>query len=873
MTPQATIAHYRVTAKVGEGGMGEVYRAIDTKLGREVAIKVIPPSVAADANRLARFAREAQVLASLNHPNIASIYGVEESALVMELVEGPTLEERIAGGPIPVEEARSIAEQLIDALEYAHERGVVHRDLKPANIKVTPDGRVKVLDFGLAKALATDTVSSDPLSSPTLTIRATTPGMIMGTAAYMSPEQARGQDVDKRADIWSFGVVVHEMVTGRQLFAGETVSDTIAHVLTREFDWSAVPREFEPLLARCLLRERRKRLRDIGDARWLLEQAPAAASPSTTNKGSWRWAAACCALTLIAGVFAFLWWRSTPARAAAVRFAVASDRFVHLLLSPDGQFLLQRSRPLRVRRIDGIEWKSLPDTDGARDPFWSGDSTAIGFFSDERLHFIRVDAPAATNIAAASNPQGGAWRGGVDKGTILFSSNGRLHVLDLASRKAHELALGMGSGEIASNPTFLPEGDGFVYVLQSNDQIALHRATMSSNAGERLLDTGYKVAFARHPRTSSWHMFFCDPRPGVNCDMQVSAVNARTGELEGKPERLIESVAVYASRRNAIFDVADSGIVTWRSAAANLPAWRMRWVDHHGNVAGTLGEVAQITALALSPDEEQVAVSQGYPQRQVWIYNVRKGTSARVSTVAGDERFPTWSRDGRVLYYTSRRDDRWLIMRKTMETGALPETIYEEKPGRRTAIHDATPDGEYLIVTRSAPGEKNASGIFRLKLATDAGKSSVLEPLVSNDAAAAVGLTVALSPDGKWLIYSMSDGQGLYALPYPVSGSEPRWVGRVGMPFFNRDGTILYGHDGVNMLSHRVMSSGKGDFRLGDRTVLFANLGAESAGAHVAAASRDGNRILVIATDQPEAVATQVLSDWTTLPGQNSGFR
>jgi serine/threonine-protein kinase len=270
-----SVAHYRITAKLGEGGMGEVWRATDTKLDRQVAIKILPEALAADPDRMARFEREAKVLASLNHPNIAAIHGVEERALVMELVEGPTLAERIAQGAIPLDEALPIAKQIAEALEYAHERGVVHRDLKPANIKITPEGRVKVLDFGLAKAMSSEAgAAGRPEASPTLTMRATMAGVILGTAAYMSPEQARGQEADKRADIWSFGVVLYEMLAGRALFAGPTISDTLAAVLKTEPDVTAVPAAVRPIVERCLRKDPRQRWQAIGDVRIALEEGP-----------------------------------------------------------------------------------------------------------------------------------------------------------------------------------------------------------------------------------------------------------------------------------------------------------------------------------------------------------------------------------------------------------------------------------------------------------------------------------------------------------------------------------------------------------------------------------------------------------------------
>jgi serine/threonine protein kinase len=264
MSPQASIAHYRVTAKLGEGGMGEVWRATDTKLNRDVAIKVLPAAFAQDASRMARFRNEARVLASLNHPNLGAIYGVEENALVLELVPGPTLAERIEKGPVPIDEALRLANQLIEALEYAHEKGIVHRDLKPANIKITTDGRLKVLDFGLAKALTSEAPSSDPADSPTMTIRGSSAGTILGTAAYMAPEQARGRQVDERADIWALGAVLYEMLTGRQAFGGDTASDALSSVLTKEPDWDCLPAKFRRLIRACLEKDPKRRLQNTG---------------------------------------------------------------------------------------------------------------------------------------------------------------------------------------------------------------------------------------------------------------------------------------------------------------------------------------------------------------------------------------------------------------------------------------------------------------------------------------------------------------------------------------------------------------------------------------------------------------------------------
>jgi serine/threonine-protein kinase len=415
MSPQESIAHYRIVSKLGEGGMGEVWQARDTKLGRDVAIKILPDGFAADPDRKARFEREAQLLASLNHPNIAAIYGVEERALVMELVDGPTLAERIAEGPLPLDEAIAIARQIAEALDYAHERRIIHRDLKPANIKMTAEGRVKVLDFGLAKAISGETDSADPGNSETRTMRETQTGVILGTAAYMSPEQPRGKPVDKRADIWAFGVVLYEMLTGDALFSGKTVSDTLAAVLTREPDLTRVPARARKLLGRCLEKEPKQRLRDIGDAPGLLDESPAS---TTSSRRPWIAAAA---LGLIAVVLGAMLWRSTlapdrPLTRLSVDLGPDAVTGLNLTaaISPDGRRLVFPMRgpggkaQLATRLLDQPRPVLLPGTEFGADPFFSPDGQWIGFFAGGILKKTSVQGGAPVMLSAAA-AMGGRW--------------------------------------------------------------------------------------------------------------------------------------------------------------------------------------------------------------------------------------------------------------------------------------------------------------------------------------------------------------------------------------------------------------------------------------------------------------------------------
>lgn len=515
-----SIAHYRITAKLGEGGMGAVYRATDTKLSREVAIKVLPDAFASDADRLMRFTREAQVLASLNHPNIATIYGIEERAIVMELVEGPTLADRLEGGAIPLDEALAIARQIAAALEAAHEKGVIHRDLKPANIKVTPDGAVKVLDFGLAKLVDPNETSENPDLSPTV-VRGHSPtiaGMIMGTAAYMSPEQARGAHVDKRADIWSFGVVLYEMLVGRQLFMGETVSDTLAAVLKTDPDWtilpSGTPEPVRRLLRRALQRDRKHRLPDIVVARLEIddvmdgspvEPTPIATAPPQTR---WRlWAGTAAFLALLVLTLGLLHFRATPPESRLMKLTVLppdKTTFGAMALSPDGRLLaftaIESSGRIQLwaRRLDSLTAQLLAETNVAIPPFWSPDSRFIGYFADGKLKKIEASGGPAQTICPAASGRGGAWS---RDGMILFSTfSGPLWGVPAAGGEPKAITILDASRQESSHrwPFFLPDGKHFLYQISSSrpENSGIYVGTQDSKDRTRLLGDRCNAAYA-----------------------------------------------------------------------------------------------------------------------------------------------------------------------------------------------------------------------------------------------------------------------------------------------------------------------------------------------------------------------------------------
>jgi serine/threonine protein kinase len=498
----SSLSHFNISAKLGEGGMGEVYRADDTKLGREVAIKVLPEAVAQDPERLARFEREAKVLASLNHANIAAIYSLESAQagteagetirfLVMELVEGEDLAERLDRGAISIDQALPMAHQIAQALEAAHESGVIHRDLKPANVKVKPDGQVKVLDFGLAKALDPQETGSavQTLSmSPTLTAQMTQAGVLLGTAAYMSPEQARGQEADKRADIWAFGVLLWEMLTGHRLFVGDTVSDTLAEVLKTEPDPSTLPtglpQSIRQMLARCLTRDTRQRLRDIGEARIALQQArdggaeEAVEEGPTGSKSRGRTLLFAACLALITGLGGWLLARSTseaPKRDQTYSFSINEPEGIlsgSFAISPDGAHLAFLARgegeieQLWIRQLESFSARPLPNTEGARWPFWSPDSRTIAFFVGYELRRIELDSSEIRKITDYPGAIGGTW--GPEDTILIGTSNGPIHRVaasgGAAPRPALALSEGEGPGVSHGWPVFLQDSGRYFFL-------------------------------------------------------------------------------------------------------------------------------------------------------------------------------------------------------------------------------------------------------------------------------------------------------------------------------------------------------------------------------------------------------------------------
>jgi Tol biopolymer transport system component len=861
MSPQQTIAHYRVTAKLGEGGMGEVWRATDTKLHREVAIKILPEAFAADPDRLARFTREAQVLASLNHPNIAAIYGVEERALVMELVEGAEV-----GQALPPANLDDWIHQLIDALEYAHEHGIVHRDLKPSNIKVTPEGRLKVLDFGLAKAIASDPAPSDPKVSPTLTMSATMAGMIMGTAAYMAPEQARGQAVDKRADIWAFGVVVYEILTGKPLFLGPTISDTLAAVLRQDVNLDAVPPRFRRLLRVCLERDPRRRMRDIGDARLLLEpevgQTLPPANPPRASHG-WPLRMTAAAGILAAGALAFVHFREAAPLAPLIRFTVPAPETARygpwLALSPDGRYLgftaagSDGKNHIWIRALDSLEARMLAGSDGVNTFFWSPDSRHVAFLAGAKLKKMDISGgPAQILCDGPGAGLGGSWNA---RDEILFGGTAGPIMRVSASGGAPAPVTALGADDLMHlYPSFLSDGRRFLYMNRAAEIfLGSLDAKASAQARKPVLRAGTPVSFGYAPPrrgSTTGHILFVRDQALVSQDF-----DEKTLALAGEPKPVAEPISTNLSR--ATFSVSPAGTIAYRTGAESTNV-EYTWFDRDGRTMGRAGSVSSgRDEVALSPDGARLAHTAGGPS-QVAVLDLVRGIDSRLSFNSDGGHGPAWSPDGKWIAFGSSVSGSTALYLKDAANGA-PERKLLQTPTIKY-VDGWSPDGRFLLF--SELNLKNSlTGLWAIPdpLATGEPKPFPLgDPSLREQQS-------ALSPDSRWLAYNFADsgGNDIYVRPFPPGGERTgRWrVSASGgtEPRWRADGKELFflASDGKLMAVDVTASSSAAVFQSGIPHALFATqLAADPLGFNYDV-SRDGKRFL-LAVPPAQSAATPV---------------
>jgi serine/threonine-protein kinase len=871
---------YEILSAIGAGGMGEVYRARDSKLGRDVAIKVLPDAFARDSARMERFRREAKILASLNHSNIASIYGLEDSdsthALVMELAEGPTLADRVRQGPIPIDEALPIARRMADALEYAHEKSVIHRDLKPANIKVAADDTVKILDFGLAKALEENATSLDISTSPTLSRMATMQGVLLGTAAYMSPEQAKAKPVDRRTDIWAFGCVLYEMLTGKMAFSGETVTDTLAAVVMKDPDWSQLPPKtpmrVRVLLQRCLQRDVRQRLQAMGDARISLEEVLSAAPEGTPSlavlgrptKRRWLWVTAGIAALLLAGGVAGWVLKPLPEPAAkpVTRFTItlpsgqqlAELAQPALVLSADGSQLAyiattQSSfRQIYLRKIDNTEAKPIPGTEGAIYAFFSPDGQWLAFFAEGKLRKISVSGGTAQTLADAVNPRGGSWG---REGTIVFNNlgSGLVQVSDqggiaqpLAPKRAPI------PGEIGFLwPEFLPSSKAVLFsMLAPSPGIGVQ----SVGTGElRNLVQGQPASVPRY--LPSGHLVFAQQGNLMAVPFDLARL-----QIIGGAVPVVQGVMEISLPAASQYSVSDTGSLVYVSGGPQMTDSRLVWVSRNGAEQPLAAPVRDYDQPRLSPDGRRVALNLGggIEGNQVWLYDLARDTLSRFSFGGSSNQWPAWTPDGKRIAFQSSGHIVWQMADGSGGLERLTDTSNFEVP------FSWAPDGPRLTFVNLTSGTGDEVCVLNV---SDRKTQCFLQTQGFNDAP-------QFSPDGHWLAYA-SDESGrreIYVQPYPGPGGKWQISLDGGTePLWNRNGRELFYRDADKMMAVDIGT--QPGFALGKPRQLFEGQYLKNGATYARPnydVSPDGQRFLMLKpVEQKQSGPTEinVVLNWT----------
>ncbi len=885
MEPGKMLAHYQVAEIIGKGGMGEVYRARDTKLDRDVALKILPPEFAADQDRMARFGREAKLLASLHHPNIASIFGFESTDqctfLIMELVEGDDLAEILREGKLPVDEAVDVARQIAEGLEEAHEKGIVHRDLKPANVKRTPDGKVKVLDFGLARVFSGETAGEESVSSfATMTAGLTQVGTVLGTAAYMSPEQARGKDVDRRADIWAFGVILFEMLTGKKLFLGETASDTLAGILKSEPEWDQLPADMpfqvDRVLRRCLAKDPRKRLRDIGEARVRLEDpmaesgmfsGPVTAVADAKSGGllgriiPWG----LLAVSLIALVWFQMGARNTSDQGVqhlAVPGPHEADFHINgsfpglPVISPEGTRVAFSaiSQPdnivqLHLRDLGAEKSVVLSDTKDAQYPFWSPDSRWLAYYSrNEGLLKIPVDGGPPQMVATASNGKGGSWN---QMDEILFTTdyNTSIFMVPAAGGEVRQITdLEADEGfNSHRHPQFLPDGRHFLYFARGNGRMdsEIRYASLDGEPTKVVTRVDLMGDFA------SGYLLMV-----THGDLVAQPFDPKMGQLSGSPTPIVEDVMTVPGAAKCVFSASTEGKLVYLKGDTTEDA-TLSWRDRGGREPEEVSDLAAYDMVALSPDGRSAAVSIISEQSgtwDIWIVDLERNFRTRFTVDPADDADLVWSRDSRGLYFTSDRDGETAVYFKEIGSPDEPRRIFSNDATLR--LWDVSADGNTLFYS-GAPG----GSAYDLWCADLSGET---EPRLLRKTAEHDGIC-QLSPDEKWLSFgSRESGQWqVYVAPWPAmapitqvsttSGTWSQW---------SKGGSELIFLEMSGSLTAVSMTPQDGRISVGLPETLF-DVNPPTLESIYWAVSADGERFFTVNTHRVEAPKfCNLVLDW-----------
>ncbi|HVS02399.1 MAG TPA: protein kinase [Thermoanaerobaculia bacterium] len=880
------LGHFQVTAKLGEGGMGEVYRAEDTRLGREVAIKVLPPAFLADPERLARFEREARVLASLSHPNIAGIYEVgregETRFLVMELAPGETLAGRIARGPIPLDAALHIALQVCRALEAAHERGIVHRDLKPANVVVDARGQVKVLDFGLAKALEGERearTATELAHSPTLTFQATAAGMLLGTAAYMSPEQARGETADRRSDVWSFGVVLWEMLSGRRLFAGRTVSDTLAGILRDEIPLSALPMSTPPalvgLLRRCMQRDVDRRLHDVADARIVIQDLvegvgegavahPAPPAPARRAGLTAVWLGAALLLALAAAVAGYLLGRPAAAPREPMRLSiqlaphqeVATSGNATLAFAPDGRSVVlvgkERGQRMLLRRfLDAERAQPITGTEDGEGPFFSPDGRWLGFAAGGRLRKVAAEGGRPFDLAESRGAGGAAW---LPDDTLVFApiySDGLFRVSAAGGAAERLTTPDRADGQLGHWwPHPLP-GNPTRYVLFTAFRTPVDRSRigvldLDTRAIRWLVDGGF---FGRY--VDGGHLLYAKGQRLFAVPFDLATLG-----VAGPAVDVLDDLSVSQVAGHAMIDVSPQGTLVYLTESVGNPLRELIWLDRDGRATLASDEHRRYGSVSLSPDGRHAALTIQQESADLWTYSFERGTLSRLTSGPDTEFDPVWSRDGRELVYVV---DRPPFELHRIAAGA-PDSgrpVWEERTERDTTGATVSPDGRTLVFVLTEP--ESGANLYSRPL----DGSEPARPFRTSRASES---NPRFSPDGRWLAYS-SDETGrpeIYVEAFPGPGERFQVSGDGGYePEWAASGELFFRHrDELRVVATRLA----GGFEFDPPRTLFPFpvTGGGSGDSRSYDVTADGQRVLGIRipeTSVPRRL--EVVTDWT----------